>query len=203
MGAGDRGLHRSLELVEIDLACPDRSTPWIVRNLIRGSGEDLRVLWGGVEFGVLRVVGATSGFCQIFGLHPQQRLAAGHHLGPCPPPYRCAGGEHPVENDPSDEAHENARRHALRAEGDGPGVGPGQPHLVGPGQLLGDLGSRVSQHRRGMDPTHDRRSRDVGRPMPSEEKNERGLEKIRHFPVETPVEPLREAARAPDSQTRT
>jgi hypothetical protein len=40
-------------------------------------------------------------------------------------------------------------------------------------------------------------------PMPSEEKNERGLEKIRHFPVETPVEPLREAARAQDSQTRT
>jgi hypothetical protein len=39
--------------------------------------------------------------------------------------------------------------------------------------------------------------------MPSVEKNERGLEKIRHFPVETPVEPLREAARPPESQTRT
>jgi DNA-binding PadR family transcriptional regulator len=39
--------------------------------------------------------------------------------------------------------------------------------------------------------------------MPSEEKNERGLEKIRLFPVETPEQPLKEAARPPESQTRT
>lgn len=38
--------------------------------------------------------------------------------------------------------------------------------------------------------------------MPSEEKNERGLEKIRRLPVETPDRPLRGITRPPASQTR-
>lgn len=37
---------------------------------------------------------------------------------------------------------------------------------------------------------------------PSEEKNSRGLEKIRQLPVSTPAGPLENISRAPDSQTR-
>jgi hypothetical protein len=38
--------------------------------------------------------------------------------------------------------------------------------------------------------------------MPSEEKNMRGLEKIRHMPVDTPGESLRDITRPPESQVR-
>lgn len=38
--------------------------------------------------------------------------------------------------------------------------------------------------------------------MPSEEKNRRGLEKIRRLPVDTPEEALEDVSRPPDSQTR-
>lgn len=37
---------------------------------------------------------------------------------------------------------------------------------------------------------------------PTDEKNEKGLEKIRQIPVETPLEPLTDVTRPPDSQTR-
>jgi hypothetical protein len=39
--------------------------------------------------------------------------------------------------------------------------------------------------------------------LPSEEKNTRGLEKIRHLPVATPAESLKHIAKPPKSQTRT
>jgi hypothetical protein len=38
--------------------------------------------------------------------------------------------------------------------------------------------------------------------MPSDEKNARGLEKIRQLPVDTPQEPLRDISIPPKSQTR-
>ena len=38
--------------------------------------------------------------------------------------------------------------------------------------------------------------------MPSEEKNNRGLEKIRNLPVETPAESLKDITKPPESQTR-
>ncbi|MEX0865533.1 MAG: PadR family transcriptional regulator [Acidimicrobiia bacterium] len=39
--------------------------------------------------------------------------------------------------------------------------------------------------------------------MPSEEKTKRGLEKIRHLPVDTPGETLKDISKPPKSQTRT
>jgi hypothetical protein len=39
--------------------------------------------------------------------------------------------------------------------------------------------------------------------MPSEEKNKRGLEKIRQLPLDTPAESLKGITKPPESQTRT
>ncbi|MGH8946257.1 MAG: hypothetical protein ACRDVL_08910 [Acidimicrobiia bacterium] len=38
--------------------------------------------------------------------------------------------------------------------------------------------------------------------MPTEEKNKRGLEKIRQIPVDTPDEPLKDITKPPKSQMR-
>src|SRR5215217_8943296 len=78
-------------------------------------------------------------FGQVFWLHPDQGLTCGHQLGPGSSSDRRAGGQHSVEDDPSDDRHKNPRRHALWAEWEIAGVGSGQPHVVGSSQLFGDL----------------------------------------------------------------
>ena len=58
---------------------------------------------------------------------------------------------------------------------------------------------RLSAHER-PDPSDAKTWDDL---LPSEEKNTRGLEKIRHLPVATPAESLKHIAKPPKSQTRT
>jgi hypothetical protein len=83
-------------------------------------------------------------FGQVLWLHPDQGLTGGHQLGPGSSSDRRAGGEHSVEDDPSDERHKNPRRHALWTEWEIAGVGSGQPDVVGSRQLFGELCPRVA-----------------------------------------------------------
>src|ERR671921_779731 len=84
-------------------------------------------------------------FGQVLWLYPDQGLTSGHQLGLGSSSDRCAGGQHSVEDDPSDERHKNPRRHALWTEWEIAGGGSGQPHVVGSRQLFGDLCPRVAR----------------------------------------------------------
>src|SRR5918994_6602739 len=81
---------------------------------------------------------------EVSGLDSDQRFTGGDPLGTGLLADRSLGCQHPVKDDPADERHQDAGGNTLGPEGNGTRVRSREQDLVGPGQLDGDLGARVT-----------------------------------------------------------
>jgi hypothetical protein len=85
-----------------------------------------------------------AGGLEVFGLDPDQRFAAGDHLRTGFLPDGSPDRQHPVEDDPADDRHQDPGGNAFGPERDRARARARQQHLVSPCHFDRDLGSGIA-----------------------------------------------------------